>query len=446
MKKFLAVMLASCLLATAGFGQRTEVRPAAIGLSFFLNDFVTADRIRSTSLSNVFREKQWAKIRDMSPGLALSYFKGIGKHVDIAANLGGSFVNYPLPDRASFSSEKFLLQADAAFNLKMVSEKYWVQPYIIAGIGAHMYAGKYFGAYLPTGLGLKVNFFDDAHLFVTTQYRVPVTKETTEYHFFNQIGIAGRIGKVKEPELKPLPPPPPVDTDGDGLIDSVDKCPTVPGLQKYQGCPIPDTDQDGINDEEDKCPSVSGLARYQGCPIPDTDKDGINDEEDKCASQPGPASNQGCPFVDTDGDGIADPDDKCPNLFGIPENQGCPAVKEEVIKAVNYAAQNIYFATGKYTLLSRSFKGLDEVAKVMKEDAQLQMVIEGHTDDVGADAANQKLSENRAAAVKNYLVKKGVDASRVNSTGYGETQPVADNKTAAGKQKNRRVELKLSYF
>jgi OOP family OmpA-OmpF porin len=309
-----------------------------------------------------------------------------------------------------------------------------------------MFDAKYFGAYLPTGVGMQINFFDDAHLFITSQYRIPVTRETVEYHFFNQIGIAGRIGKIKQPELKPLPPPPPADTDNDGIIDSVDKCPTVPGLQKYEGCPVPDTDKDGINDEEDKCPSVSGLARYQGCPIPDTDKDGINDEEDKCTTQPGPASNQGCPFVDSDKDGIADPDDKCPNLFGTPENQGCPVVKEEVIKKINYAAQNIYFTTGKYTLLSRSFKGLDEVAKVMSEDTQLQLVIEGHTDNVGADAANQKLSENRAEAVKAYLVKKGISESRVTSAGYGETQPIAENTSAAGRQKNRRVELKLSYY
>jgi outer membrane protein OmpA-like peptidoglycan-associated protein len=117
-----------------------------------------------------------------------------------------------------------------------------------------------------------------------------------------------------------------------------------------------------------------------------------------------------------------------------------------VIKKVNYAASNIYFATGKYVLLSRSFKGLDEVIKLMKEDAQLHISIEGHTDNVGADAANLKLSENRANAVKAYFVKKGIDAGRIQSSGFGETQPIEDNKTAAGRQKNRRVELKLSYF
>lgn len=230
------------------------------------------------------------------------------------------------------------------------------------------------------------------------------------------------------------------------MNDNEDQCPTIPGLPKYQGCPVPDTDKDGFNDEEDKCPSVAGLARYQGCPIPDTDGDGINDEEDKCPAQAGLASNKGCPYTDSDGDGIADPDDKCPNLFGTAKNQGCPEIREEVIKQVNYAAQNIYFATGKYTLLDRSFKGLNEVARLMKADPQLRLTIDGHTDNVGSDASNETLSSHRAAAVKAYLVKQGIDAGRLLSTGYGEAKPIADNTTAAGRQKNRRVEMTLSYF
>jgi outer membrane protein OmpA-like peptidoglycan-associated protein len=426
--------------------QDDEIRPAAIGVSFILNDFTTADRIRSGSLSRVFANKQWTKLKEMAPGIAVSYFKGLRKHIDFAGTLAGSFVNYPLLDRPASSGEKFLLEADASLNLKMVSEKYWVQPYLIAGLGAQMYGGTYFGAFIPTGVGMKVNLFDDAHFFVNSQYRIPVTKETVNYHFFNQVGIAGRIGTKKEPELKPLPPTPPADTDKDGIIDSLDKCPSVPGIAKYEGCPVPDTDKDGLNDEEDKCPDIAGLARYQGCPVPDTDKDGINDEEDKCPTEAGPIGNQGCPFVDTDGDGVPDPDDKCPAVAGPKENQGCPEIKEEVVKKINYAAQNIYFATGKATLLSKSFKGLNEVAQVLKDDAGLKLTIDGHTDNTGADNLNQKLSENRAAAVKAYLVKKGIDESRLVSAGYGETQPVADNKTAAGRQKNRRVELKLNYF
>ncbi|MFC0772790.1 OmpA family protein [Terrimonas alba] len=446
MKKIFAVLLVLSLTGPAGFSQDDEIRPAAIGVSFLLNDFKTADRIRSTSLSSVLNKGNWAKLKDMSPGIAISYFKGLRRLMDFSGTLAGTFPSFNLPNRTATSGDRFLLEADAALNFKLVSEKYWVQPYAIAGIGAQMYGGTYFGAFVPLGLGIKLNLFDDAHIFATSQYRVPVTTETAVHHFFNQIGIAGRIGKKKEPALKPLPPAPPADTDKDGISDSLDKCPTVPGLEKYEGCPVPDSDKDGINDEEDKCPEAAGLARYQGCPIPDTDKDGINDEEDKCPAEAGPASNQGCPFVDTDGDGIPDPEDKCPSLAGTKENQGCPEVKEEVVKKVNYAAQNIYFATGKSTLLSKSFKGLNEVAQIMKENTDLKLAIDGHTDDVGNDAFNQKLSENRAAAVKAYLVKKGVDESRLESVGHGETEPVADNKTAAGRQKNRRVELKLNYF
>jgi OmpA-OmpF porin, OOP family len=445
MKKIIAVLLAVYLFAPAVMAQDKEIRPAAIGVSFFFDDFTTASRIRTTSLSQVLNNKQWAKTKDMTPGLAISYFKGLHKHIDFAGTLAGSFLRYPFSSRPTPSSDKLLLEADASVNLKMVSEKYWVQPYLIGGIGGAMYGKSYFGAFIPAGLGLKVNFFDDAHLYVTSQYRIPVTTENSSYHFFYQIGIAGRIGKIKEPVLKPLPPAPAVDTDKDGIIDSLDKCPTVPGVQKYSGCPVPDTDNDGINDEEDKCPTVAGLARYQGCPVPDTDKDGINDEEDKCPTQAGPASNQGCPFVDTDGDGIPDPEDKCPNLAGTKENQGCPEIKEETVKKINYAAQNIYFATGKATLLSKSFKGLNDVAQILKDNPDTKMSIDGHTDNTGSDALNQKLSESRAAAVKSYLVKRGVDESRLVSTGYGETQPVADNKTAAGRQQNRRVELKLGY-
>lgn len=438
MKKILAVLLGLYLFAPDSFGQNAEVRPAAIGVSFFFNDFTTASRIRSSSVSQVLSNKQWAKPKDMSPGLAVTYFKGLSKRLDFAGTMAGSFLKYPLANK-TFTGDKFLLEGDASLNLKMVSEKYWVQPYVTAGVGASMYAGKYFGAFVPAGLGLKVNFFDDAHLFLTSQYRIPVTTETSNYHFFYQIGIAGRIGKKVAPvELKPLPPPPPSDTDKDGIIDSLDKCPTVPGLAKYQGCPVPDTDQDGINDEEDKCPSVFGLARYQGCPIPDTDKDGINDEEDKCPTEPGVAANNGCPFVDTDGDGINDPDDWCPNEKGLPEDHGCPKLAQ-----YNFDAKNVQFATGSAKLLPAAVKELNELVKIMEEHPNFNVSIEGHTDNTGTAAINTSLSAKRAEAAKAYLVKKGVSADRLVAAGFGPDQPIADNKTAKGRAANRRVEFKL---
>jgi outer membrane protein OmpA-like peptidoglycan-associated protein len=117
-----------------------------------------------------------------------------------------------------------------------------------------------------------------------------------------------------------------------------------------------------------------------------------------------------------------------------------------VKKKVDVAANNILFVTGSAKLQPKSFKGLNEVVKIMKENPEMKLAIDGHTDNVGKDELNQKLSDNRAAAVRTYLVSKGVDESRITSAGHGETMPIADNKTAAGRTKNRRVELKLSYF
>ncbi len=415
MKKLFAAMIALYLMVLSSYGQNDEIRAPAIGVSFFLNDFTTAARIRASSLSAVLRDKRLAKIKEMSPGLAITYFTGLKNHIDFAGTIGGSFVNYPMPNR-SFSDDRFLLEANAQLNFKLTTEKYWVQPYLIAGVGAHKY-GSYYGAFAPLGLGLKINFFDEAHFFIMSQYRIPITNETANYHFQHSIGIAGVIGKKKEVKvITPPPPPPPVDTDGDGITDDKDKCPAVPGVLRYDGCPVPDTDKDGINDDDDKCPTVAGFARYQGCPVPDTDGDGVNDEEDKC-----------------------------PNLAGPKENQGCPVVTAEVKKKVDYAANNILFVTGSARLLGKSNKGLDDVVKILKDNPDMIITIDGHTDNVGNDEFNQKLSENRAAAVKQYFISKGIDDSRITSAGHGETMPIADNKTAAGREKNRRVEMKLSY-
>ena len=448
MKKIIAVLLSCCLLAPATYGQDDEIRPDGLGISFFLNDFVTASRLRSTSLSSVIANGGWAKIKEMSPGIAVTYFKGLKKHIDFAGTLAGSFVSYPLPNKI-FLTDYLLLAADATFNFKLTTEKYWVQPYAIAGIGGHKYK-NYYGAFIPLGLGVKVNFFDEAHFFMTSQYRVPVTTETANYHLYYSIGVAGVIGKKKEPKVvpppPPPPPPPPADTDKDGITDDKDDCPTIPGVAKYKGCPIPDTDKDGINDEQDKCPTVPGLARYQGCPVPDTDKDGINDEQDDCPNVPGLARYKGCPIPDKDGDGVNDEEDKCPNLAGTKANQGCPEIKEEVKTKVDYAANNILFVTGSYKLVSKSYKGLDEVVKILNENPGMKLAIDGHTDNVGGDETNQKLSDNRAGSVKTYFISKGIAESRITSAGHGETMPIADNKTAAGRQKNRRVEMKLSYY
>jgi len=315
------------------------------------------------------------------------------------------------------------------------------------------YEGRAFGIYLPinyneltsfnAGISLRAGpLFLGSGSVLTALFD---KSKQADIHFGLRFGsLQKKAKKVKEaPQADHVIVP--ADTDGDGVNDDVDKCPTVRGLAKYNGCPIPDTDGDGINDEQDKCPTVQGLAKYNGCPIPDTDGDGINDEQDKCPTVRGVAKYNGCPIPDTDGDGINDEADRCPTIFGIAANGGCPEVKAEVVKKVNYVAKNIVFQTGSAILTSASTKQLDQLVTVLKSESDLQLKIDGHTDNTGVAAKNQTLSEKRAEAVKAYLAKKGIAESRLNSEGFGDTQPIADNKTAAGRAKNRRVELKLNY-
>ena len=456
MKKIIMSFIAMGLFASA-FAQTTTApsykkRPT-LSVNFFLKDFKTPDAIGSTSLANVLNNNTWAKVSDMSPGLNIQYFEGLSEHFDFMATLGGTFVDYPFLGRPKLGQDKFLLELDANLNVKLLSDKHFFVPFLSAGVGASMYGGNYFGAYIPVGAGFQFNLGNsESFLFTQFTYKVPVTTATNNYNFNYSLGFGSPLTEKKVEKLIPPPPPPvvrqePKDTDKDGIYDSVDKCPTVFGVVKYQGCPVPDTDKDGINDDEDKCPTVFGVAKYQGCPIPDTDKDGINDEEDKCPTVAGLARYQGCPIPDTDRDGINDEEDKCPTVAGPASNGGCPLPKitEEKKKRVNENAKNIYFATGKAVLLKKSFKSLDDVVALLKEEdnATLGLDIEGHTDNVGKDLANQKLSDARAKSVSNYLKKKGIDASRLSSVGYGESKPVVDNKTSANRAKNRRVEMKL---
>jgi len=230
------------------------------------------------------------------------------------------------------------------------------------------------------------------------------------------------------------------DTDGDGIIDSNDACPEVAGLAAFNGCP--DTDGDGVADKDDACPDVAGLASLKGCP--DADKDGVADKDDKCPNVAGPKENAGCPWPDTDKDGVADKDDKCPEVAGPASNGGCPEVTPEAMDQLKSQARFIYFNSGKATFKDADVpKRLDAMAALLKNYANSEFLIEGHTDSDGSDAFNQKLSEDRAAAVKNALLERGISASKIKSVGYGETMPVATNKTAAGKALNRRTEVKL---
>ena len=231
------------------------------------------------------------------------------------------------------------------------------------------------------------------------------------------------------------------DTDGDGIIDSEDECVDVKGTKIMKGCP--DADGDGVADKDDECPTVKGAKENKGCPWPDTDGDGVADKDDKCPKEAGPRDNQGCPWPDTDGDSVLDKDDKCPDVKGTVANNGCPEVSDETMKKLNAYAKTILFDTGKFYFQKQTFPVLEAITAILKEYPTAKFSIEGHTDNVGKADFNQKLSDGRANAVKQYLIDSGIDPFRLTSKGFGMDNPIDTNKTAKGRANNRRVEVKL---
>ena len=246
----------------------------------------------------------------------------------------------------------------------------------------------------------------------------------------------------------------PLDTDGDGVPDYIDQCPETPeaayGLIDSVGCPL-DSDGDGVPDYIDQCPNTPeaayGLVDSVGCPI-DTDGDGVPDYIDQCPNTPvaayGLVDSVGCP-LDSDGDSIPDYLDLCPQVPGIAANKGCPEIKREVRQLLQKAMQGIEFETGKAIIKPKSYAILDKIAETFIENSHYVIEVQGHTDITGKAELNKRLSDKRAHAVMDYLVNKGVDANRMTAVGYGPDMPIADNKTKAGRQKNRRVEFKITF-
>jgi outer membrane protein OmpA-like peptidoglycan-associated protein len=233
------------------------------------------------------------------------------------------------------------------------------------------------------------------------------------------------------------------DTDGDGISDQDDACPLIYGEKEFQGCP--DTDKDGIIDGIDDCIETPGPKENNGCPWPDTDEDGLLDKDDDCPTIPGPKDNNGCPFTDTDEDGTLDKDDECPNTPGPIENKGCPILEQKIVEVLKTAFDNLEFRTSKDIILSDSKPSLEELSEVLTERPEWTLEISGHTDNVGNADKNMVLSKKRAESVMRFLISKGVSESQLVIKFFGETTPIADNNTAEGRQKNRRVEMKITF-
>ena len=258
------------------------------------------------------------------------------------------------------------------------------------------------------------------------------------------------------------------DSDGDGVSDNDDDCPNLAGDASNNGCPGTDTDNDGVPDNLDRCPNLAGSAANNGCPMIDADNDGVPDDVDRCPNAPGPANSNGCPDKDNDGipdyldkcpdsaginayggcpdtdnDGIDDSRDNCPNSAGPVSNNGCPEIAQADRDVLDLAMRAVQFSTGRATLKSESYTILSQISNILIRYPSYNLSISGHTDNTGGAAVNQSLSENRAKACYEYLVKQGISASRMNYAGFGESRPIADNNTLRGKTLNRRVEFNL---
>ncbi len=241
------------------------------------------------------------------------------------------------------------------------------------------------------------------------------------------------------------------DNDHDGVLDRDDRCPNEAGPKENRGCPLRnrDSDGDGVLDAEDQCPTVPGIPERRGCPLPDRDQDGIEDSQDRCPTEMGLAENHGCPVKDRDGDGVEDDLDNCPDEPGPEDNHGCPAKQKQLVIITRdklVITDRVYFATAKATILPKSFGLLNQVANVLRNHPEIQMVtVEGHTDDKGSAKVNRKLSLARAKSVKAYLEHQGIDSMRLNAQGFGPDRPADTNRTEAGRQNNRRVEFIIEH-
>ena len=450
MKKILFSLVILTFAGNVAAQTDANVKKPSIALKISAFDFTTARAIQVNTLGAVLNNKSWEKLSNSTKSIGVQYFKGVTPKMDFMVNLDLASLSYPfyassliknaIGTASGATTKGFYAAADAGLNFKMLSDDHKVVPYISASIGVGKFASNYM-AYAPVGAGIQIKANNGSFVNILSTFRAEMSA-LTKTHFNHGVSYSMPLKlKEKKPVVLPPPPPPPADTDNDGVIDANDKCPTVSGLAKYAGCPIPDTDKDGVNDEQDKCPTVAGLAKYAGCPIPDTDKDGINDEQDKCPTVAGLSRYNGCPIPDTDKDGVNDEVDACPTEAGISANNGCPDVQP----ILTQAASNLKFATGKSYLSIKQLANLDAVVAVLAKYSNVSLAIGGHTDNTGAEKLNSKLSINRATVVAKYLIKKGVDAKRITTSGFGYANPAADNKTKEGRAQNRRAELTAAY-
>lgn len=420
----------------------------------------------------------------------------IGFHMPITENL---HLNVPikigLGNKTDEITNEHIIGMDAQLHFYFLPNPDRFKPYLLAG-GGVVYQGRdSVNLQVPVGLGLDIRLAPNAFFNLQSEFRWSSAENNNNFN--HGIGFKYYFTSRPDDSIPDLSVTEPMtDTDGDGIVNEFDACPLVAGIAAFAGCP--DTDNDGIQDANDDCPEIAGLMEYKGCP--DTDSDGVSDNVDRCPNEPGLASNDGCPLVirdtdddgisddtdqcpdkagplkfngcpdtdddgiadindkcpnaaglaafggcpDTDKDGIEDPKDKCPNTYGPASNNGCPVIESKDREVLSFAMKAVQFELGKATLKSESFSVLNQIADIMRKYPDYHLSIEGHTDNTGTADMNHTLSHSRARACYEYLIQRGVPASRMTHKGFGQTRPIADNSTYSGRTLNRRVEFNLA--
>ncbi|MDG1451487.1 MAG: OmpA family protein [Polaribacter sp.] len=450
MKQFkLAVMALFALVIVSNVSAQDKNNPWAISFGANIVDFYQPGSISGQFDDFVGSSSDWNILPSVT---RVSLEKYIEKGFSL--QLSGSFNK--ISSLNTIDDSDFLyysVDAIVKYDLNdLVGETSWFDPFVYIG-GGYATANDQGEGILNVGLGFNTWFNENLGINFQTGSKSGFTDKVAA-HLQTSLGLVIRFGGT--------------DTDGDGVYDKFDDCIDVPGLVAFNGCP--DSDGDGIKDSEDTCPNEAGLAIMNGCPdadgdgiadkddacpnakgtkankgCPDSDGDGVVDKDDKCVSQAGPAANAGCPWPDTDGDSILDKDDKCPNEAGVASEGGCPEIiSNEAQMGMNSFAKAILFHTEKATFKAGVTKELDGMLAIMNKFPLAEFAVRGYTDTTGSVSGNLKLSDKRANAVKNYLVKNGIDASRLTVKGYGQESPIDTNDTRAGRTNNRRVEVKVT--
>ncbi len=456
------------------------------------------------SLFMDYQSQNGGSITDFSAyhyGFEIGLHKNINQNLNLVLPIKAGVVNQYNAANNDNCLHKNVYGADIQAQYQFYRPDTKVTPYVLAGLGGVNESEGEFNLQIPFGVGLHFHIRDNAYFNWQSEYRYALSENRNNLH--HGIGFVYLFGVPQATDLIPMEEKDEMmDSDGDGLEDEIDLCPQIAGPAALKGCP--DKDEDGIPDYRDDCPSVAGIGIFKGCP--DTDGDGISDNDDECPNKAGVKENNGCPaedmmdtdmdgipdkldecpnikgvspngcpkkpvVADSDGDGVPDSSDKCPNSPGIaafggcPDSDGdgiddsrdrcpntpgtvaaggCPEIASTDLSLLEVAMRAVTFDTGKATLKSESSPILNQIAQILNKYPNYNLVIEGHTDNVGSAINNQLLSERRAQACYEYLRdKNNISFSRMTHTGYGESRPVSSNDNLEGRKLNRRVVFNL---